>query len=238
MDVTITARDGGSFSAYLAQPDAGGPFPGIVLIQEIFGVNDVMRQTARDWADIGYVVLCPDLFWRQRPGVRLTDRSQEEWDEANALMKGMDQDKAIEDIRATIDHLRDMAACTGRVGALGFCLGGRLAYLTAARTDVDCAVGYYGVGLEKLLDETPSQPLLLHIAEKDHLSTPEAQSHVKAALADLPDVEIRFYPGADHAFARPGGAHYDARAAELAKKRTAEFLGRHLKKIETRFEER
>jgi carboxymethylenebutenolidase len=228
-DITIKATDGGSFSGYLALPKSGRG-PGVVVIQEIFGVNDVMRRITDEVAALGCVALCPDLFWRQEPGIQITDKTEAEWQRAFQLFQGFDQEKGIEDLKATMAALRGHQACTGKVGSIGFCLGGRLAYLTATRTDVDCAVGYYGVGIETLLDEAKNikKPLMLHIAEKDKFVPPEAQKKVKDALGKNPLVTIHSYPDVDHAFARVGGHSYVKAAAEQANARTAAFFKQHL----------
>lgn len=227
--IKINSSDGGEFAAYLATP-ARGRGPGLVLLQEIFGVNEYMRAIADWYAARGFTVVCPDLFWRQEPGVELTDKSEEGWQRAFALYRGLDEGKAVEDAAAALQHLRAHPACDGRVGAVGFCLGGKLAYLLAARCEPDCAVGYYGVGIEAALDEAANihTPLMLHIAGQDQFCPPEAQTAIHAALAANPHVTIHDYPAQDHAFARPGGAHYDAAAAELANLRTLEFFVRHL----------
>ncbi len=228
-DIKLTAADGGSFTGYLAGPAAGG-VPGLVLIQEIFGVNHVMRDLADHLAGLGYVVLCPDLFWRQEPGIQLTDRTKAEWARAFELYKGFDEAKGVDDLKSALAWLRGLKSVTGKVGTLGFCLGGKLAYLMATRSDADCNVSYYGVGIDAALHEAPkiTRPTLLHIAEKDGFVPPEAQAKVKAALAGNPLVTIHSYPGVDHAFARVGGQHYDAAAANLANQRTEAFLKAHL----------
>jgi carboxymethylenebutenolidase len=228
-DITIKAKDGGSFSGYLALPKSGKG-PGVVVIQEIFGVNEVMRRISDDMAEQGYVALCPDLFWRQEPGVQITDKTEAEWQKAFQLYQGFDRDKGIEDIEATIETLRAHPACTGKVGAVGFCLGGLLAYLTATRTDADCSVSYYGVGIETLLDEAKNikKPLMLHIAEKDKFVPPEAQQQVKERLGGNPLVTIHSYPDVDHAFARVGGTTYVEAVAKEANARTAAFFKQHL----------
>jgi carboxymethylenebutenolidase len=228
-EVTIRAADGGSFSAYLATPKSGKG-PGIVLIQEIFGVNKVMRDLADGVAGQGYTTMCPDLFWRQEPGVQITDKSDAEWKKAFALMQGFNTDKGIDDLKATLAALRKHAACTGKAGSIGYCLGGKLAFLMAARSDSDANVGYYGIGLADLLGEAKNikKATLLHIAEKDQFVPPEAQKKVIEALKGNKLVTIHTYPGADHAFARIGGQHYDKKSADLANQRTAEFLKKHL----------
>lgn len=227
-DILVSGGDG-PFSAYRAAARTGKG-PGIVLIQEIFGVNRVMRNAA-DWlAGEGYTVLCPDLFWRQEPNIRLDAFTPAEWEKAFSLYKGFDEAKGVEDIASTIDLLRKDEACTGRVGAVGYCLGGKLAYLTATRTDADCAVGYYGVGIENALAEAVRirKPLMLHIAKLDKYVPPEAQERIHRALDSHDKVTLFDYDGCDHAFARPEGEHYDEDAAKLADSRTLSFFERHL----------
>ncbi|MCI0486400.1 MAG: dienelactone hydrolase family protein [Blastocatellia bacterium] len=227
--VTIKASDGGEFQSYLALPPAGRG-PGIVLMQEIFGVNKVMRDIADWYAARGFAVICPDLFWRQEPGIQLTDRTDEEWQRAFALYQGLDEAKAVDDAAQSMAFLRAHPACTGKVGGVGFCLGGKLAYLLATRHDPDASVGYYGVGIESALDEAANidLPVMLHIAAKDQFCPPEAQAQIHAALDGNSLVTVHDYPGQDHAFARSGGAHYDAAAAELANLRTVDFFLHHL----------
>ncbi|HEX3674614.1 MAG TPA: dienelactone hydrolase family protein [Rhizomicrobium sp.] len=226
-DITIQTPDG-AMGGYLAAPtNARGP--GLVVIQEIFGVNQVMRDLADGFAAHGYIALVPDLFWRLQPGVQLTDKTKAEWDKAFALMNAFDPDTGVADIQASIDLLRKDAAVTGKVGAVGYCLGGLLAYLTAARTDVDACVGYYGVNIQKKLGEakTIQKPLMLHIAGKDGFTPPDAQKEIVDGLKSNSHVTIHLYPEMDHAFARVGGEHYDHANAELANGRTATFFRQH-----------
>jgi carboxymethylenebutenolidase len=217
---TIRTPDG-EFGAYVARPGAAKA-PAIVVIQEIFGVNAVMRAIADDFAAEGYLAVCPDLFWRIEPGIDITDHSEAEWKKAFELYNAFDVDLGVKDIAAAIAHARQDPVCSGKVGSVGFCLGGLLAFLSATRTDVDAAVGYYGVGIEKHLAETDmlNDPLLLHIAEEDQFVPKEAQALIIASLKNHPQVELFTYPGRDHAFARMGGEHYDAADAALAKSRT------------------
>lgn len=228
--ITIDAQDGnGSFSAYVAKPaSASGPV--IVAIQEIFGVNQVMRDICDGLAAGGAIAICPDLFWRQRPGIDITDQSQAEWDQAFGLYQGFDEAKGVDDLKATIAVARTMDGASGKVGTVGYCLGGKLAYLCATRTDADCNVGYYGVGIEAALDEAKaiSHPLMLHIAGKDQFCSTEAQEQIKAEMAKHRSVSVHSYPDMDHAFARVGGAHFDQAAADLANGRTREFFTKHL----------
>ena len=224
------AAQGGSFSAYVARP-AAPRAPTVVVIQEIFGVNAVMREVCDQLAShCGYLAVCPDLFWRLEPGVDITDQSQAEWDKALDLMGRFDVDQGVEDIAATIDQLRADPACNGKVGAVGYCLGGRLAFLTATRTGCDASVGYYGVGIENYLAEVErlANPLMLHIAEEDGFVPKDAQKRIVSALKDDPQVVLHRYPGRDHAFARPGGAHFHQADAGLANDRTVAFFKKHL----------
>ncbi len=219
----------GAFSAYVARP-AAARAPAVVVIQEIFGVNRVMREVCDRLAAAGYLAVCPDLFWRLEPNVDITDQTQAEWDKAFDLMNRFDVEQGVEDIRAAIDQLRGSDGCNGKVGAVGYCLGGRLAYLTATRTDSDASVGYYGVGIENYLAEAErlAHPLMLHIAEEDSFVPKPAQALITGALKDHPQVTLHGYPGCDHAFARPAGAHYDATAAAQADARTLAFFKQHL----------
>ena len=228
-DITISLEAGESYSGYLAAPSSS-PAPGIVLIQEIFGVNAYMRTIADEFAALGYVVLCPDLFWRQEPGIQLTDQSDQEWARAFELYKGFDVEAGVGDLTVTLAHLRGLDDCNGKVASVGYCLGGTLSYLMGCLTDVDCAVGYYGVGIDEALDKASglSKPLMLHIAETDNFVPAEAQDKIKSGLAGNDLVTIHSYPGVDHAFARAGGQSYVADAATLANQRTAEFLKANL----------
>ncbi|MEC4592778.1 MULTISPECIES: dienelactone hydrolase family protein [Nitrospirillum] len=223
--VTINATDGGSFDAYLAIP-AGGKGPGLVLIQEIFGVNASMRALCDHYAALGYTAICPDLFWRQEPGVQLTDQTEAEWQRAFQLYNGFSEASGVEDLIATVDFLRGHEATGGKVGTLGYCLGGKLAFLMATRSDADANVSYYGVGLDGALGEVSAitKPLMLHTAGKDKFSSDETRAKVNAAIEGNHLIVQHVYPEQDHAFARVGGEHYDAKAADLANQRTATFL--------------
>lgn len=224
---TITIS--GDFTGYLVAPKSGQG-PGLVLLQEIFGVNAVMRELAEFYAAQGFFALVPDLFWRIKPGIELTDKTEAEWKEAFSLLQRFDGQLGTQDIQSAITTLRGIDGVTGKVGAVGYCLGGMLAYLTAARTDSDASVGYYGIKIEERLNEAANiqKPLLLHVAGKDEFHPPEAQKLVADGLAGNPHVTIYDYAGMNHAFARPGGAHYDAANAELANGRTVAFFRQHL----------
>lgn len=227
--ITIEARDGsGSFRAYLSLPRAGRG-PGIVLAQEIFGINAYIREVADYYAEEGYVVLAPDLFWRQGRDIEL-GYGEPEWQQAFKLYQAFDVDKGVDDLLAGVGHLRRRPECTGGVGVLGFCLGGKLAYLAACRGDVDVAVGYYGVGIDQHLAEDVSRrgALVLHCAEKDAYCDAAARARIQAALAGRDDTEIYVYAGVDHAFARPASPHFDKPAAAMAHQRSIAAFRRRL----------
>src|SRR5437016_9486499 len=192
---TLKSFDGGEFDAYMALP-ASGYGPGIVVLQEIFGVNEYMRTVCDCYASHGFVAICPDLFWRQEPGIELTDRSEAEWQKALQLYQGLDEAKAVEDSAVAVEFLRTHTTCSGRVGAVGFCLGGNLAWLLSVRFEPDAAVGYYGVSIEKSLNEASNlrSPLLLHIAGKDQYCPPAAQKEIHQTLDPNPLVIIHDYP--------------------------------------------
>lgn len=225
--VSIDTTDGG-FGGYLAVP-ATANGAGIVVIQEIFGVNRFVRAVADHHASLGYLALAPDLFWRFEPGIELDDRIEAERNRAFSLFPKFNVDLGVKDIEAAIDHLRGTGKCA-KIGAVGYCLGGLLAYLTAARTDVDATVGYYGVSIEEKLGEAKNirKPLMLHIAENDRFVPPAAQKRLADGLKANGHVTLHSYPGMDHAFARVGGESYDAANAKLADGRTDEFFRRHL----------
>jgi carboxymethylenebutenolidase len=226
--ITIKGPDG-DFAAYVAHPDkAGGP--AVVVIQEIFGVNQVMRDTCDELAREGFLAVCPDLFWRIEPGIDITDQSEAEWKRAFELFNAFEVGPGVRDIAATIDQVRAWPETNGKVGAVGFCLGGLLAFLTACRTDADASVAYYGVGIEQRLPEADklARPLLMHIAAEDQFVPKPAQDLILKALRNHPQIGIHVYEGRDHAFARKGGEHYDGPDAKLANGRTLAFFRQHL----------
>lgn len=222
-DILIHGPDG-DFSAYKT-----GEGPVLIVLQEIFGVNQVMRELCDEYAAQGFTAVCPDLFWRIKPGIQITDKTEEDWKKAFDLFGKFDVDAGIRDVATTIAQMRAEGA--SKVGAVGYCLGGQLAYLTACRTDADACVGYYGVNIQTRLDEAShiSHPLMLHIAGKDEFVPPKAQGQIMDQLSGHGLVTIHHYAERDHAFARPGGAHYHAEDAELANSRTINFLNHHLK---------
>lgn len=223
--IEVAATDAsGSFQAYLSLPPSGKG-PGLVIAQEIFGVNQTMRDAADAYAAEGYVVLVPDLFWRQEPGVQL-GYTPADWQRAFGYYQGFSEDRGVDDIQATLNALRARPECVGKAGVLGFCLGGKLAYLAACRTDADVAVSYYGVGIEKALPEAAHirGNLVVHIAENDQFCPPEARGQIVDALSGRDDIGLYVYPGVDHAFARVGGEHYDQASAVKAHQRSMAAL--------------
>src|ERR1051325_8190044 len=218
-----------SFDAYLAEPD-GAPRGAILVVQEIFGVNEGIRRKCDHWASLGYIGIAPDLFWRLEPGVELDPDQPDQFQQALGLMQRFDQDKGIADIEATIRDARRRLPEGGRVGCVGYCLGGRLAFMTSTRTDIDASVGYYGVGLEGLIGEKHAiaRPLMLHIAGADHFVTSDKQALIHAGLDDHPKVTIHDYPGEDHGFAAEMGKRRSETAAALADRRTEAFFAEHI----------
>ncbi|GHF15544.1 carboxymethylenebutenolidase [Kordiimonas sediminis] len=230
-DISIEAQDGtGSFGAYVARPKTDANAPVIIAIQEIFGVNAGMREICDTLADQGYIAICPDLFWRHKPGIELTDKTDAELQQAFDLFGSFDMAKGIEDLKATYETAKTLPGSTGRVGAVGYCLGGFLAYMVACNQLADATVSYYGVSIESTLQEADNiaSPLMLHIAKKDQFVSPEAQEKIHTGLGTNKFVSLYSYD-ADHAFARPNGNHYDSDCATLANKRTADFFAAHLK---------
>ncbi|MEA3017689.1 MAG: carboxymethylenebutenolidase [Sphingomonadales bacterium] len=224
-----TLDGGGNFAAYVGEPE-GAPRGGIVVIQEIFGVNEGIRRKCDRWAELGYLAIAPDLFWRLERGVELDPDVPDQFERALELMGRFDQDQGIRDIEAAIREARRRLPEGGKVGCVGYCLGGRLAYMTAARTDVDASVGYYAVGLDNILDEKNAiaKPLMLHIAGADGFVPAEVQRKMHEALGDHPRVALHDYPGEDHGFAAEMGKRRSEDAARLADRRTEAFFAEHI----------
>jgi carboxymethylenebutenolidase len=226
--ISIPTHDGQQFQGYLALPPAGKG-PAIVLIQEIWGVNAHIRAVADAYALDGYVVLAPDVFWRQEPGVDL------QYDPAGTqrayhLMQNLDGPNAVKDLQAAAQMLRDRTEPQGPVGVVGYCMGGRLAYELAATGAVDTAVCYYGGRIQERLEiATQIQiPVLFHYAELDAHIPAAAVDAVKNAFSGRSNAQFHVYEGVDHGFNCWGRAMYNQRAAALAKGRTLEWLSAHL----------
>ncbi len=223
-----TLEGDGRFKAYMAEPETPAK-AAIIVIQEIFGVNAGIRRKCDRLAADGYLALAPDLFWRIEPGIELDPDVEPEFKRALGFLGQFDQDLGVADLEATIRHVRS-ALGVPRVGVVGYCLGGRLAFMVAARTDADASVGYYAVGIPELLREKHAiaRPLMLHLAGADHFVPPEAQAAIHAGLDDHPKVTLHDYPGEDHGFATEVGARRSEAAAQLADSRTAAFFAEHL----------
>ncbi len=222
--MTIATADGGSCRGYLSLPRQGSG-PGLVLCQEIFGVTAGIRELADLYAEEGYVVLAPDLFWRLQPGLELGESDVQQ---AMGYAQRFDARLGVQDIAASVAALRDQPACKGRIGVLGHCLGGRLAVLAAASGAVDCAVSYYGVGIDAVLGQVADVkvPMVMHFAGADRLVRPEAVEKIREHFAARHDVEVYVYPGVDHAFASPGRSSFDKQASDMAHTRSLALLRR------------
>ena len=227
-NTAIPTFDGeGEIPAYVARPATAGT-RAIIVIPEIFGVNAGIRRKCDDWAAQGYLAIAPDIFWRFAPGVELDPDVEADMQEAFGYFGQYDADDGVKDIEAAIRWLHEQGAT--KVGAVGFCLGGRLAYMTAARTDIDASVGYFGVMIDQMLGESHAiaRPLLLHVPTADHLVGPEAQARMHEGLDPHPRVTIHDYDGLDHGFAATSGNRRDEAGAQLADTRTRAFFAEHL----------
>lgn len=227
--IRIAVADG-QFDCHVAWPDAFALRPVIIVLQEIFGVNAGIRSIAAAYAAKGYIAVAPDLFWRAAPGLSLSEAGEGEWDRAFALYDAYDFDAGMKDIAAVVAAARRLPGASGKVGVTGYCLGGLLTYLSAARTDADAFAAYYGGGTDRYLGEAHAirAPLLYHLAGADAYIGPAAQDAIHEALAPRPGRDVHVYPGRDHAFARPGGLHFHAADAAVANARTDAFFARHL----------
>jgi carboxymethylenebutenolidase len=226
--VNVPMRDG-IMSAYVAYPDRI-PAGAIIAVMEIWGVNDTMRHHAREFAEAGYVCLVPDLFWRQEPGVELSDGNPADIKKAFDLYYDFDYDLGVLDMEDTRAFLKTMPECNRKVGAVGYCLGGKLCYLMCCRTDIGCAVAYYGTYIEHNIREVGNlhRPFQLHMAMEDRWVQAEVNELLERRLSPNPLVEIHKYPGADHAFARHGGKTYSKPEADRALDLSLKFFNAHL----------
>ncbi len=226
----VTPLEGGaSFDAYVARPE-GDPTAAIIVIQEIFGVNEGIRRKCDSWAKAGYLAYAPDLFWRIRPHIELDPDVPDQMKEGLGLIGQFDQEQGIKDIEATIKAARAALGGVGKIGVVGYCLGGRLVFMSACRTDGDAFVGYYGVGIDGLLDEQHAigKPVLLHVPTNDHFVSPDVQKAMHEGLAANRHVTLHDYEGLDHGFAAEMGNRRNEEGAVLADRRTADFFAEHL----------
>ena len=227
--VRILTFDGaGNFPAYVARP-AAAPRGAIIVIQEIFGVNPGIRKKADHWASRGYLAVAPEVFWRQGEGIDLDSDVPEQFQKAIEYMMAHDFDAGIRDVEATIRWMRGLAG-VGKVGLVGYCMGGKIAYQAATRTDIDASVGYYGVGIDQMLNESHAiaKSLLLHIPTADGFVPPEAQAAMHAGLDGNAHVTLYDYDGLDHGFAAEHGVRRVEDAAQLADQRTEAFFAEHV----------
>lgn len=213
----------GSFEAYVAEP-ATAPKAAIIVIQEIFGVNSGIRQKCDSWAKSAYLAVAPDLFWRIKPDISLDPDVEAELNEAFGYFQRYDSNEGVADIEIAIKwlHARGLA----KVGCVGYCLGGKLAYMAACRTDISASIGYYGVMIDQMIDESHAiaNPLMLHIPTADHFVGPEAQAAIHAGLDHHPKVTLHDYEGLDHGFAAETGNRRNDAAAQLADERSRAFF--------------
>jgi carboxymethylenebutenolidase len=216
----IDAGNGQQFDAYVSIP-ANPNGHAVIVLQEIFGVTPHVRGVADRFAEDGYLAFAPDLFWRDEPGISLT-HSKEDMARAFGLLQKFDEDKSMDDIARTAAHIRALPGFAGKVVAAGMCLGGKLAYLAAARVEVDAAVAFYGVGIEKSLADAERVhcPLMLHFGDLDKYAPEEARAQIAKALAGKPNVVSHLYPGADHGFYTRGTPE----TIQEARARTNQFL--------------
>ena len=231
-DHIIVNGKGGKFAAYIARPKTS-PAPAVVVLQELFGVNADIRKHCDELAEQGFLSAAPDLFWRQEPGVDLSVTSEADWQHGLRLYGAFDRDAGAKDVKDTVDAVRNLPECNGKVAVLGYCLGALMVFLTVARYHgVDAAVAFHGSDTEKYLGEVDglTAPLLMHLAEEDEFISKAAQTEIKTALAKKPNATVYSYPGQSHAFSRYNGAHYNAAAAALANERTSEFLHQRLRR--------
>ena len=227
--VQVPELDGqGTIPTYVTRPQ-GTPSAAIIVIPEIFGVNEGIRKKCEDWSAKGYLAAAPDIFWRFAPGIELNPDIEAEMQEALGYFGQYDPDLGVKDIEALIHWIRREAGVP-KVGLVGFCLGGKMAYMAAARTDIDASVGYYGVMIDQMLNESKAiaNPLLLHIPTADGFVPPEAQKAMHAGLDDHPRVTLHDYAGLDHGFAATSGNRRDEAGAQLADSRTEAFFAEHL----------
>jgi carboxymethylenebutenolidase len=227
--ITVEGRDG-TFDGYIARPNTL-PAAAVVVLHEVFGVNADIRKHCDELAEQGFIAVAPDLFWRQEPGVDLSVSSEPDWQHGLRLYQAYDRNAGAADVKDTANAVAKLPKCTGKVAVLGYCLGGLMTFLTAARFGVDAAVVYHGGDTEKYLGEVDRlyAPLLMHLAEEDEFISKPAQTEIKKALANKPNVTVWSYPAQRHAFSRHNGAHYNAAAAALANGRTSEFLIKQLR---------
>lgn len=224
---TVQTHDGGSMPAFVASPDGGGG-PGLVLLQEIFGLTDYLKSRARDLAEIGYVTVVPELYWRIGPGIVSDETNEAGLQEAFGNMSKLDVGKAVDDAIATLEHVRRMPDTGGRAGVMGFCLGGRLAYEVGINSNPDVVVSYYGAGTPDRLDDAPKLtcPVIFHYGGADTFILPEHAERVREVFS-RPSAEFHMHAGAGHAFDNiRSPMFYNKAARDASWPQTVSFLRR------------
>lgn len=226
---SIPTHDGGQMPTFVAMP-ASGRGPGIVVLQEIFGVTDYIKQRTRDLAGLGYVAMAPQLYWRLGSDVELPENTPEGLQQAFGYMQRMDEAQAVDDAAAALEYLRRLPETAGRAGTLGFCLGGRLAFRLAVASDPDAVVSYYGSGIGQLLDaaDRVRAPILFEFGEADQYLPLEESGRIGATFGSRADAEVHLHAGAGHAFDNPSPMFHHAEASRAAWPQTVGFLRRYL----------
>ena len=230
--MTFNETIGKNYGAHIVAPD-GPPAPGIVVLQEIFGVNEYIRSVCARMAKMGYAALAPDMFWRLEPGFNVEPSEGDEgMGRAFAKMGEYDASHTTEDLQASIDHLKSSPQCDGRVAVMGFCFGGTLAFQAAGVLSPDCVISYYGSGVAAMLDELAdniSCPTLIHFGGEDPYLPSADSDAVAAQFADVDHVDVLVQAGAGHAFDNDlNPAFSNPAAAAAAWTATSAFLAEHL----------
>lgn len=227
-EIELTAADGGTFAGYLAAPETT-PAPGLIVLPEVYNTNDHIRSVADGYAEAGFVVVAPDVYWRQEPGAYLsyTDEGRAK---AQSLRADLDTDRFVADLGDVAAALKDRPDCTGKIGVVGFCLGGKFAYLSCLRLTIDAGVSYYGVEIDHYLDAAVDLkcPILMHFAADDPHVPPQTVAAIRARMGAWDNVDIHVYPGAEHGFNRHGYPCHNEAAAAAARERTLAHFRRHL----------
>jgi carboxymethylenebutenolidase len=225
----VTTHDGGRMPAFLVRPRSGQG-PGMVVLQEIFGVTNYLEQRARDLAALGYVALVPQLYWRLGQDIELAEDTPEGLQQAFGYMQRLDEPKAVDDAAAALEHLRALPETAGKAGALGFCMGGRLAFKLAAASDPDVVVSYYGSGIADQLQLVPQidAPIVFHFGDADPYLPVDEANRIAAAFATHPACAVHMHPAAGHAFDNPSPMFHHHQASEEAWPQTVAFLEQHL----------